>query len=128
MRRRWPHVSTSPAPPPAECSRAAEVDLVEILSLLIPLSVALAMSIAVALWWAVKHDQFDDLDAAGARILLDDDAPQQSAIAGEAAFDRATLGATSGCSGDARAKIEINQVFRPLGPLRSPTAPVGRGD
>jgi cbb3-type cytochrome oxidase maturation protein len=48
----------------------------EILYLLIPLSVVLALLIAVALWWAVRRDQFEDLDAAGARILLDDDRPQ----------------------------------------------------
>jgi len=50
----------------------------EILAMLIPLSLVLVMLIAAVFWWAVKHDQFDDLEAYGARILLDDDAPSRS--------------------------------------------------
>ena len=42
--------------------------------LLIPLSVALALAIALAFWWSVHSGQFDDLDSPGHCILADDDA------------------------------------------------------
>jgi cbb3-type cytochrome oxidase maturation protein len=44
----------------------------DILYLLIPLSVVLALFIVVALWWAVQSGQFDELDAQGERILESD--------------------------------------------------------
>lgn len=44
-----------------------------ILYLLIPLSLIL-LSLAVwAFFWAVKHDQFDDLEGPAHRVLFDDD-------------------------------------------------------
>lgn len=45
----------------------------DILYLLIPLSVVLALAIGVALWWAVRNDQFEDLEGPAHRILFDDD-------------------------------------------------------
>jgi cbb3-type cytochrome oxidase maturation protein len=45
----------------------------EILLLLIPLSVVLAMLIGAAFWWSVKSGQFDDLEGPAHRILSDDD-------------------------------------------------------
>jgi len=45
----------------------------DILMLLIPLSVALALLIAVVLWWSVQNGQFDDLDGPAHRIVADDD-------------------------------------------------------
>lgn len=45
----------------------------DILFLLIPLSIVLALLIGVAFWWAVRSGQFDDLEAPAHRILLDDD-------------------------------------------------------
>jgi len=48
-----------------------------ILLLLIPMALVI---IAVAIWfffWAIKSQQFDDLDRQGANILFDDDQPQQ---------------------------------------------------
>jgi cbb3-type cytochrome oxidase maturation protein len=45
---------------------------VEILIVLIPLSVALALFVIVALWWAVHDDQFDELQQEGERILHHD--------------------------------------------------------
>lgn len=51
----------------------------EILFLIVPLSVILALLIGVVLWWAVRSDQFEDLDAAGARVLLDEDCPAPGA-------------------------------------------------
>ena len=41
----------------------------DILFLLIPLSVVLALVILGGLWWAVERGQFDDVEREGARIL-----------------------------------------------------------
>jgi cbb3-type cytochrome oxidase maturation protein len=45
----------------------------EILILLIPLSVVLALLIGAGFWWSVKSGQFDDLEGPAHRILADDD-------------------------------------------------------
>jgi cbb3-type cytochrome oxidase maturation protein len=47
----------------------------EILYLLIPMSVALVAVIALALIWAVKSGQFEDMEGPAHRILMDDEAP-----------------------------------------------------
>lgn len=47
----------------------------EILILLIPLSVLLALGIGVVFWWSADNGQFDDLEGPGNRILMDDDQP-----------------------------------------------------
>lgn len=47
----------------------------EILILLIPLSVVLAIGIGVAFWWSAENGQFDDLEGPGHRILMDEDRP-----------------------------------------------------
>jgi cbb3-type cytochrome oxidase maturation protein len=44
----------------------------DILFLLIPLSVGLALAILVALGWAVWRGQFEGLEAEGERILEED--------------------------------------------------------
>ena len=44
----------------------------DILFILVPLSVALALAILGALAWAVWRGQFDGVDAEGERILGDD--------------------------------------------------------
>jgi cbb3-type cytochrome oxidase maturation protein len=44
----------------------------DILFLLIPLSVALALVVLAALGWAVWRDQFESLDAEAERILHSD--------------------------------------------------------
>jgi cbb3-type cytochrome oxidase maturation protein len=46
---------------------------VEILILLIPLSVLIALGIGIVFWWSVDNGQFDDLESPGQRILMDDD-------------------------------------------------------
>ena len=46
----------------------------DILLLLIPISVLIALAIGAILWWAVASGQFDDLDGPAHRILADDDA------------------------------------------------------
>ena len=45
----------------------------EILYLLIPLSVVLVFCIGIAFWWSLRSGQFDDLDGAAARILIEDE-------------------------------------------------------
>ena len=49
----------------------------EILILLIPLSVLLALGIGVLFWWSAQSGQFDDLEGPGHRILMDDDQPKR---------------------------------------------------
>lgn len=44
-----------------------------ILYLLIPLSLILLGLAVWAFFWAVKHDQFDDLEGPAYRVLFDDD-------------------------------------------------------
>jgi cbb3-type cytochrome oxidase maturation protein len=48
----------------------------EILILLIPLSVVIALGIGVVFWWSAENGQFDDLEGPGNRILMDDDKPK----------------------------------------------------
>jgi cbb3-type cytochrome oxidase maturation protein len=48
---------------------------VDILYLLIPLSVVLAILIGAALWLAMDGGQFDDLDRPALDVVLDDDRP-----------------------------------------------------
>ncbi|MBP7543929.1 MAG: cbb3-type cytochrome oxidase assembly protein CcoS [Acidovorax sp.] len=43
----------------------------DILYLLIPLSVVLALLILLALWWAVYRGQFESVEQEGERILRD---------------------------------------------------------
>ena len=47
----------------------------DILYLLIPLSVVLAVIIGAAFWIAVDGGQFDDLEGPAVRMLADDDTP-----------------------------------------------------
>ncbi len=46
----------------------------DILFLLIPLSVVLALLVGLAFWWSVRSGQFDDLEGPAHRILDDEDA------------------------------------------------------
>jgi cbb3-type cytochrome oxidase maturation protein len=50
----------------------------DILFLLIPLSLALALLIGAAAWFAVGAGQFDDLDRPSLDLLADDDRPRGS--------------------------------------------------
>lgn len=43
---------------------------------LIPIALFLGLLGLVAFLWAIKTDQFEDLDGAASRILFDDDADQ----------------------------------------------------
>lgn len=42
---------------------------------LIPIALGLGLLGLFAFFWAVGHGQFDDLEGAGHRILIDDDGP-----------------------------------------------------
>lgn len=44
-----------------------------IIFLLIPLSLALVVVIILALFWAVRSGQYDDMEGPRHRILMDDD-------------------------------------------------------
>lgn len=47
----------------------------DILFLLIPLSLVLALAIGVALWIAIDGGQFDDLEGPAIKVIADDDRP-----------------------------------------------------
>ncbi len=47
----------------------------EIIYLLVPLAVLIAVVIVVVFLWAVKSGQFDDLEGPAHRILMDDEPP-----------------------------------------------------
>ena len=49
--------------------------------LLIPIALLLGLSGLAAFFWALRTDQFDDLDGAALRILIDD--PQKEQKEGE---------------------------------------------
>ena len=51
----------------------------EILVLLIPVSVLLALLIGAVFWWSVRSGQFDDLEGPAHRILADDDGADATA-------------------------------------------------
>lgn len=42
---------------------------------LIPISIALGLTGLAAFFWAMRHDQYDDLDGAAARVLIPDTGP-----------------------------------------------------
>ena len=48
----------------------------EILFLLVPLSLAIALAIGVVLWRAIEGGQFDDLERPGISVIADDDRPR----------------------------------------------------
>lgn len=47
---------------------------------MIPLSILLLIGAGIAFFWAVEHDQFDDLDTPKLLPLLDDPAPKESEV------------------------------------------------
>jgi cbb3-type cytochrome oxidase maturation protein len=50
----------------------------DILYLLVPLSVVLALVIGAAFWIAIDGGQFEDLDSPALSVLTDDDRPPQA--------------------------------------------------
>jgi cbb3-type cytochrome oxidase maturation protein len=51
----------------------------DILFLLIPFSVVLALCILGGLWWAIEHGQFDDIERQGESILGDEESFSETA-------------------------------------------------
>ncbi|MGN6496666.1 MAG: cbb3-type cytochrome oxidase assembly protein CcoS [Tsuneonella sp.] len=43
------------------------------LIVLVPVALGLGMLGLVSFFWAMRHEQFDDLDGAARRVLLEDD-------------------------------------------------------
>jgi len=55
------------------------------LAVLIPIALGLGMFGLVAFFWALKRGQFEDLDGAAARILIDDEGDEapRDAVSGD---------------------------------------------
>ncbi len=67
-----------------------------ILLVLIPLGLLLLVVAIGAFVWAVRNDQFEDLDTEGARILFDDDTrPAEAAPASQSSHARRDGGGES---------------------------------
>ncbi|RNL58510.1 cbb3-type cytochrome oxidase assembly protein CcoS [Zhongshania marina] len=47
------------------------------LLILLPIALVFFGLLAFLFWWSVEHDQFEDLDREGQRILFDEDLPQR---------------------------------------------------
>lgn len=47
----------------------------DIIYLLVPMAVILAVLIAAGFFWSVRSGQFDDLEGPAHRIIMDDDTP-----------------------------------------------------
>ena len=90
----------------------------DILFLLIPLSVMLALLIGWCFWRAVDTGQFDDLDTPAVRILADDDAPD---------FARETKADPSGApAGAGKASADADPATRPPRDLTQIKPPAAR--
>ncbi|MBB3910463.1 cbb3-type cytochrome oxidase assembly protein CcoS [Sphingomonas desiccabilis] len=59
------------------------------LALLIPIALLLGLAGLGAFFWSVKSGQFEDMDGAAMRVLIDDEAPAE---APDARSDRGKLG------------------------------------
>lgn len=57
--------------------------MTQALLILLPLSLALVSVAIVTVTWAIRSGQFDDLEAEGERILLDDPEPDPRADASD---------------------------------------------
>lgn len=51
-----------------------------IIYVLIPIAIILVVIAIVVFFWAVKSDQFDDLERHGQSILFDDDLPPEKRV------------------------------------------------
>lgn len=59
------------------------------LYLLIPLAIVFVCIATALFFWAVEHNQFDDMDGAGHSILFDEPTPPQPYINKNSQSDRA---------------------------------------
>jgi cbb3-type cytochrome oxidase maturation protein len=78
----------------------------EILFLLIPLAVALMVVAVVFFLWTVKTGQYDDLEGAAHRILMDDDDPL---IPGNAPKQPAPEGSLKGTASEGKSEDDRTQ-------------------
>lgn len=60
----------------------------EVLIYLVPLALGLGLLGLIAFIWALNSGQFDDLDGARWRVLMDDDLPTPAEKSADAAQDR----------------------------------------
>ena len=61
-----------------------------ILVVMIPLSILLLVGAGIAFFWAVDHDQFDDMDTPGLLPLLDGEPREPEQAAADSEADSAT--------------------------------------
>ncbi|MEE4349963.1 MAG: cbb3-type cytochrome oxidase assembly protein CcoS [Pacificimonas sp.] len=59
------------------------------LALLIPVALGLGIGALFAFFWALRRDQFDDLDGAALRVLIDDEDDEITTVASAAPHQRA---------------------------------------
>lgn len=53
------------------------------LAVLIPIALLLGLTGLVAFFWALRKGQFEDLDGAAMRILIDEDDDEEGGVAGK---------------------------------------------
>ena len=58
----------------------AKVLLMNIIFVLIPIAILFVVSAGVVFFWAIRSEQFEDLDRQGSNILFDEDEPQQKVV------------------------------------------------
>ena len=58
----------------------AKVPLMNIIFVLIPIAILFVVIAGVVFFWAIRSEQFEDLDRQGSNILFDEDELQQKAV------------------------------------------------
>ena len=58
----------------------AKVPLMNIIFVLIPIAILFVVIAGVVFFWAIRSEQFEDLDRQGSNILFDEDESQQKAV------------------------------------------------
>lgn len=58
----------------------AKVLLMNIIFVLIPIAILFVVIAGVVFFWAIRSEQFEDLDRQGSNILFDEDERQQKAV------------------------------------------------
>lgn len=61
------------------------------LAILIPVALLMGLAGLVFFFWAMRNGQFEDLDGAAQRVLIDDEAPVDGAAGDGAAVDGASV-------------------------------------
>ena len=56
-----------------ETQQAKILDLMDVIYILLPVALVIVLIIIAIFFWAVRSDQFDDLEGPAHRILMDDD-------------------------------------------------------